>query len=170
MVEVSREHGVPKMLVQSAENRRQLAEDAARRASDENLAYDSVWCVFDVNDHPNVADAKEMARDNGIELAVSNPCFELWLLLHFRESPGMQHRRKIQTMLKVHVAEYDKSINFAKFRPHCVIAAGRAHKLDRLAERVNKPGRNPTTGVYRLLEAIKGDSYSNVALNRSAGS
>lgn len=132
------------------------------------LAYDSVWCVFDVNDHPNIPDAKEMARDNGIDLAISNPCFELWLLLHFRESPGMQHRRKIQIMLKVHVAEYDKSIDFAKFRPHCDVAAGRALKLDRLADRINRPGRNPTTGVYRLLQAIKGESYSNVDFSRSA--
>ena len=30
----------------------------------------------------------EMARDNGILLAISNPCIEFWLLLHFRDNPG----------------------------------------------------------------------------------
>ena len=45
---------------------------------DDNLRYDSVSCVFGVDDHPHIPDATAMARDKGIELAVSNQCFELW--------------------------------------------------------------------------------------------
>ena len=26
-----------------------------------------------------------MARDNGIRVAISNPCFELWLVLHYAQ-------------------------------------------------------------------------------------
>jgi hypothetical protein len=46
---------------------------------------DEVWCVFDVDEHPKLAEARDQANANGIQLAVSNPCFELWLLLHFQE-------------------------------------------------------------------------------------
>ena len=118
------------------------------------MQYDEVWCVFDVDDHPGINDAQQMARASGIKLAISNPCFELWLLLHFREPPGAQDRHTIQDMLKTHVREFDKSIDFELFRPHCEVAIKRAHSLDRLAVQVNKPGRNPTTGVYKLLKRI----------------
>jgi RloB-like protein len=85
------EHGVPKTLVEIAKEHQKKAEADARREGDDNLAYDSVWCVFDRDDHPHVPDAQQMARDNDIQLSISNPCFELWLLLHFRDDPGMQH-------------------------------------------------------------------------------
>jgi len=81
-----------------AKEHKKTAEANSRREKEVNLLYNSVWCVFDVDDHPRVADARQMAADNGIELAISNPCFELWLLLHFRDGPGMQHRDKIETV------------------------------------------------------------------------
>lgn len=111
-IKISSEHGVPKTLVIAAKDYQQKAEDEAHREGDENLIYDSVWCVFDVDDHPNVSDAMQMAHDNRIRLAISNPCFELWLVLHFRDNPGMQHRAKIQKMLSRHVPGYDKGIEF----------------------------------------------------------
>jgi hypothetical protein len=93
-IEIAPSTGVPRTLVQVAKEKKENAEEEANRQRDPNLAYDSVWCVFDIDDHPKVGEAKEMARDNNIKLAISNPCFELWLLLHFRENPGMQHRHK----------------------------------------------------------------------------
>ena len=105
------------------------AQDAARREDDENLAYDAVWCVFDVDEHPQIADARQMARANGIELAISNPCFELWLLLHFRDSPGMQHR---DTMRQVAIAsmypDTTSGSNFAAYAEGYPQAAKRAEQ------------------------------------------
>jgi hypothetical protein len=116
-VKIAPEHGVPRTLVETAKRRKKEAEEDAAREKDDNLAFDSVWCVFDVDEHPRVADAREMARDNGIDLAISNPCFELWLLLHFRESPGMQDRARIRDMLREHVPEYDKHVDYAAYSP-----------------------------------------------------
>ena len=96
-----------------------------------------------------------MARDNAIDLAVSNPCFELWLLLHFRESPGMQDRAKIKTMLTQHVPEYDKHVEFTAYSAGYEQAVTRAKRVDELAESAGEPGRNPTTGVYKLTELIR---------------
>lgn len=50
-------------------------------------AFDEVWCVFDHEFPPNntlFQPAVEAARQNSFKLAVSNPAFEVWLLLHFR--------------------------------------------------------------------------------------
>jgi len=50
-----------------------------------NLDIDQYWCVFDVESplpHPKLLEARAKAKANGVELAISNPCFELWLVLH----------------------------------------------------------------------------------------
>jgi hypothetical protein len=154
IVEVSKEHGVPRTLVELAKTLKREAANAARRERDENLSYDEVSCVFDVDDHPKLDEARQMAIDNEIELAVSNPCFELWLLLHFRESPGMQHRHDLQKMMKPHVPRYDKSVDFERFSPNYESARLRATRLQRVADEDGDPHRNPTTGVYRLTESI----------------
>src|SRR5262249_19618035 len=155
-IAIAPEHGGPRTVVNTAKERKKEAEAAARREADENLVYDSVWCVFDVDDHPQVADAMQMARDNGIELAISNPCFELWLLLHFRDSPGMQHRAAMQRMLSKHVPGYDKRVEFMVYGAGYRQAVERAKRMDEAAQSSGESGRNPTTGVYKLTMAIEG--------------
>jgi hypothetical protein len=154
---IVREHGVPRTLVETAKQRKSEAIVAARQEKDENLVFDSIWCVFDMDTHPNVADAKEMSRDNDIRLAVSNPCFELWLLLHFRDHPGMKSHTDVKAMLATFVADYDKSIDYARYSDGYEQAVERARRLDEAAEKANEAGRNPTTGVYKLTELIRGE-------------
>jgi hypothetical protein len=153
--EISDEHGVPMTLVRTAKRLKTEAETEAHRERDDNIAYDSVWCVFDVDEHPEVPNAREMARDNGIELAVSNPCFELWLLLHFRDNPGMKSRQEIQQMLAEHVTGYVKHVDYSTYSDGYPEAVTRATQLDAAAELDGDTGRNPTTGVYKLTELIR---------------
>ncbi len=76
--------GVPMTLVDKAiefqkENRR-LAHHGERPD------YDQIWCLFDGGDkHPNVPKALGSAKESGIRVAVSVPCFEVWQLLHLQE-------------------------------------------------------------------------------------
>jgi hypothetical protein len=157
-IEVAKEHGVPWTLVNIAKECKRDAEAAARSERDDNLAFDSVWCVFDVDEHPRVSDAKVMARDNGIELAISSPCFELWLLLHFRENPGMRDRTRMKRLLAEHVPDYDKSGDFATYAAGYRQAVNRAKRMDQSAADDGDVGRNPTTGVYKLTECIRSES------------
>ena len=154
-VVVDPEHGVPLTLVRRAKEARLDAERRAAREGDDNVAYDEVWCVFDTDDHPHLEDACQMARDNGIDVALSNPCFELWLLLHFRDSPGMQGRKDLLRLLRGHVSDYDKRIDFADYQPGYVSALERAKRLDAGARADGEDRRNPTTGVYRLTESVR---------------
>ena len=146
--------GVPKTVV--AEAKREL-QDAKRRAAaenDDNLAYDAVWCVFDVDEHPHMREAIQTAHDNGLQLAVSNPCFELWLWLHFKDSPGVIHRHDLQSRLRGVLGEYDKNVHMDEFAPHIELAMTRASRLERDADAADESGRNPTTGVWRLARTI----------------
>lgn len=95
-----------------------------------------------------------MADANGIDLAVSNPSFELWLLLHFATC-GMQHRHKIAEMLEGYVPGYDKGVSFNSYKDGYLQAVARARRLAEEATSDGEPYRNPTTGVYRLTELIR---------------
>lgn len=63
------------------------AAAAARvRSAQEQEEIDEVWCLFDIEwpeNHPGLREAKTKAAGSDVRLAVSNPCFELWLALHF---------------------------------------------------------------------------------------
>jgi hypothetical protein len=154
-VEVAAETGVPRTVVEIAVRLRDEAEQEAKRERDENLRWDEVWGVFDIDEHPNLDQARTMARDHAIELAVSNPCFELWALLHFQEHRAHMDRAKAREALQQHLRDYDKSLDFAKMYPGYSDAVRRAQELAREADIHGEPGRNPTTGVYRLTESIR---------------
>ena len=147
--------GVPKTIVEFAKEHKREADKRARREKDDNLRYDEVWCVFDVDKHANIPDAKQMARDDGIELAMSNPCFELWLWLHFADQPGMQHRHDLQSMMKRHIPNYGKDVDYSNYAAGYDEAVRRASRLDKDAKAANEEGRNPTTGIWRLTESIR---------------
>ena len=68
--------------IELREERRKLAEESL------HVKYDEVWAVFDreAQNHPRgrqMPQAIELAMKNEIRIAVSNPCFEFWLLLHY---------------------------------------------------------------------------------------
>jgi hypothetical protein len=147
--------GVPKSVVERAIAERDAAAEEAKRQRDDNLRWDEVWAVFDIDDHPNVAAARQLALQHGISLAVSNPCFELWAVLHFQDQGAHIERGKLRAVLQKHLKGYDKELDFARLHPGYADAVRRAKALDVAATRAGRPGRNPTTGVAALTEAIR---------------
>lgn len=147
--------GVPITVVETAIAERRLADEEARRQRDENLRWDQVWAVFDIDEHPNVAAAKQLALANDILLAVSNPCFELWAFLHFVDQQGHIERGRLRAALQEHLPGYDKELSFPRMHAGYDDAVRRARQLDDAATRVDRAGRNPTTGVYLLTEVIR---------------
>lgn len=78
-----------------------------RQAPDE---FDDVWCVFDVDEFTGIDDAVRLAGRQGIGVAVSNPCFELWLLLHFdRHTAHCPSFDALLPLLRRYVPAYDKA-------------------------------------------------------------
>src|SRR4051812_45462119 len=129
VVEIDDQGGVPKTLVERAAARKREAERDAKSRRDEFLSYDEVWCVFDVDEHPHLPDARQQARDNGIELAVSNPCFELWALLHFQDHTAHIERGDARRRLRQHLPEYEKSLPFIRLHTTYAEAVKRALEL-----------------------------------------
>jgi hypothetical protein len=144
----------PKTLVDFAIEKKQRAERDADRQGDDNVKYDEVWCVFDIDAHEYVQEAKQTAAANNIELAISNPCFELWLLLHFQEQRAHIERHHVQSACRGHMPEYVKEVPFELVFHHHQEAVGRAVALDKWQNSQGRPGGNPSTGVHRLTERI----------------
>jgi hypothetical protein len=149
----------PKSLVRVAKKYNRKAESEAKRQKDSFVRFDEVWCVFDRDDHLTFFSAIEMARDNNFKVAASNPAFELWLLLHFRENPGAQDRTKILEMLKIEVPGFQKEqIKYADYQDGYIDAVRRAEQMDELALQRGESKPNPSTGVYQLTESIREDT------------
>jgi len=144
----------PKTLVDFAVELKKRAEKDARRQGDENLKFDEVWCVFDVDAHPHILDAKQKAEANKVQLAVSNPCFELWLLLHFQDQRAHIERDRAQAACREHMPAYEKEVPFGVVFPLYHEAVRRADALHKWQETRECVGENPWTGVYRLTERI----------------
>ena len=153
-VEVQPVGMTPKPLVDYAVDLKEEAETKARREKDDNLKYDEVWCVFDVDAHERLPDAKQKANANQIRLAISNPCFELWLLLHFQHQRAHIERDRAQSACRDRMPGYDKEVPFDRVFPHYQSAVQRAVELDHWQETRGCAGENPSTGVHRLTERI----------------
>ncbi|GGO01517.1 hypothetical protein GCM10010116_02850 [Microbispora rosea subsp. aerata] len=144
----------PLSVVKEAVRRRDKARSAARRQRDAFLAYDETWAVVDVDDHASLDEAIRMARGSGINLVISRPCFEIWLLWHYQDCPAALTTRDIQRKLAARLPNYDKHLpaDFP-YRDH-QRAERRARQADPDHTAPNRKGRNPSTNVWLLVNGI----------------
>ncbi|HZR19110.1 MAG TPA: RloB family protein [Verrucomicrobiae bacterium] len=79
---------------------------------------DEFWVLLDTDHHfrdqnlPGTLEAMRQARQAGLEVAVSNPCFELWLLLHHEDVPlgtVFANADAIVQRLRTILGEYNKT-------------------------------------------------------------
>ena len=129
---------------------------------------DQIWCVFDVdnflNDNPeeyNKAIAE--AKNNGIKLAWSNECFELWLLLHFQvvsgEIPRKGYHKKLASAFRTqHLGVYQKNGDkmFENTFNFVDAAIKNANNLPQPNVVTNNHSTNPSTGMVPLIETLQG--------------
>ena len=123
---------------------------------------DKIYCVFDadfdINKQKNIDVAKKMAQENGIELIISNPSFELWYRLHFSYTKKQYSSNKeLIEDLKTFVPEYKKNMNIYEQIKNKEKDAIENNK--KLEEEQLQDGKtlfsihcNPYTSVYKILE------------------
>jgi hypothetical protein len=116
-------------------------------------SFDDVWCVVDVDEF-DLGPAVRLAAQQGISLAVSNPCFETWLVLHFTERTApLAGFAQVERILLRYVPDYCKSkLDFARYADGVEKAAGRAR---RLAEHGQEHLVNPSSGVWPLVRKFE---------------
>jgi RloB-like protein len=132
------ENGSPLEVVRGAYRRRN-AED-----------YDAAWAVCDVDTYSTDGPTREASR-NEVHLLWSNPCFEVWLILHKANCTAyLENADKCIAKLESIIGEWDKTkLDFSIFRDGIDDAVRRAKELG------DPPAANPSTAVWRLIEALK---------------
>jgi hypothetical protein len=149
---------VPKTLVATA-------VAAHKRAIDEEAEIDEFWCVFDVEwprNHPGLKTAVQQAQTNGINLAISNPCFELWLVLHFQDHTGWLDNTGACRLRSRLDGSASKSLDPATYMPLTAEAALRAAALETRHVRngTDFPHDNPSSGMHRLIASVEPPNFS----------
>lgn len=149
-------HTTPFELVQAAAAQRR--EDLREAKKGRGSAFHQYWCIFDVDEHPRLPDALEMARANDIHIALSSPCLELWFLLHFENQTAYINRHDAQARSKGHLkcgkelTESALSLLVIEFEEARARAQALAVKHE--ADGSNPPW-NPHSDVWRLVEVIR---------------
>ena len=153
-VEIVPAAGVPMTIAKTA-----MAAAKPRRRKESFEEGDQVWAVFDRDAHPRFEEAVRLCEQHGVEVARSDPCFELWLILHERDYDRPCDHREAQRELGGLRPEYDR--DGAKM-PDCADmvhrieqAESRADAQLRRREEQGAPYGNPSTTVFRLTRAIR---------------
>ena len=139
---------------------------------------DELWMVIDRDKWTDkmLADvARQCMQDRYLHIALSNPCFELWLLLHLEDVTSMNDEEKIKLRenkreskngdpwlkkrLRLRMGSYQESnYDTSLLLPHVERARKRAKELDSI-----KSHRWPQeigTRVYRIIDSIHFANYN----------
>lgn len=141
----------------------QVLDERTYRKQDKEWTEDDIaWAVFDGDEHRanninNWREALQLARGNDIHLAISNPSFEYWYLLHYQDQNSSLTRQQAMRLLKVHIPDYEKSdvLYREELQPLTKAAIDRARQVAHLAEgNASEAYANPCTHVCELVEII----------------
>ncbi len=149
--------GVPLTVVQAAvEERNRLINE--QRQSKDSFDVFRVWAVFDRDAHPHVEQALSLARENRIDVAFSNPCFEVWPLLHLVDYGAQDGRHAVQARLAAAMPgyhhEHGATVDFQAIKNHFPIAYERARRHNSMREAEGAPLGCPCTTVGELVKKI----------------
>src|SRR5690606_11957126 len=127
--------GVPLTVVRAAIAERSRLIEQARKKNGASPIPFSVWAVFDRDEH-EVQEALQLAEEHKIGVAFSNPCFELWPLLHLVNEYGAQDgRHEVQRRLHAVMPNYhhDRSprLDFELMRDRLEYAFLQAERLNK---------------------------------------
>lgn len=130
-----------------------------KKSKDSFTANDKVWAMFDRDEHPNFESAVSRCETSGVSVGRSNPCFELWLILHLELFDGPDNNAGVCARLRKLRPEYDpsscKRCNWEELIPHLHEAERRAEKQLEERSRDSSPYGRPSTTVGRLTAAIR---------------
>ena len=146
--------GDPRAVVERA------IEELEKSKRDRLATRDSVWAMFDRDIHHRFDEARNLARGNGLRLAISNPCFELWGILHYQDQNAPLERRECQRELGKLCPSYnagggkvfgDREVIEQRYP----VAVERASLSVKRRDEEGEPGGNPSTTVHLLTEFIR---------------
>ena len=97
----------------------------------------------------------------GIHIAISNPCFEFWYLLHFQYTTKfLRDYPAVRSVLAAYLPDYEKANDvYVQLSEHTTDAIQNAKRVEQyhIQNGDNKPfgiAVNPFTDIYQLVESL----------------
>ena len=154
------------------------------------VKYDSIWFHFDYDNEPNINRQERQPHKDGnfnnacdrlvekvdekgaksweidlrgkkkYKVVYSNPCFELWILLHYKYQTGFINRSDAFRAVKQLLSGYDKGKRFDSYsevRDKESIAIARAKRLENHQDgnkHFNFHERTPSSTLFFLIEEM----------------
>jgi len=129
------------------------AAKAGRNRPEER--FDELWAVCDTDDPRRSGAAAALARmvDSGLDVALSHPTFEVWLLLHHGDVRGALHsaeaKRRVAAQGETAVAHWPLAAERAsRIRMEAVPAVQTPHPVKLVL------ATNPSTNVDELVQLL----------------
>jgi hypothetical protein len=152
--------------IQIVEYARDLFNNGESRKGIQRRAFDRVFTVFDRDDHASFEAALQLTANLEGRLrndynarvpfvaVVSDPCFELWLLLHFEDIRRPMSGSDVQKRLKIHIPGYAKGStdHYSRVRHLTGEAMSRADRLR--AERARDESEGPYSCMPDLVRFL----------------
>ena len=118
---------------------------------------DEAWLVVDKDQWTNeqLNQLENWAQESAnFGLAVSNPMFEYWLLLHFEDGNGIASSQDCTNRLKKYLPGYDKGLKSRKVTRNRINQAVRRARIRDNPPCADWPRAMGGSTVYRLVEKI----------------
>ncbi|MDN5342760.1 MAG: hypothetical protein PWP28_1635 [Oceanotoga sp.] len=125
-----------------------------------NNEFDYYFLVFD-KDYNSFENIEKVMSKKEYKILFSNPCFELWIILHYKLIDKKTDCKEIIKMIKKFIPNYSKGQNdlFTKLKDKLTIAIENNNKLldnhCKLYNHKNFIKLNPYTNIFELYNIIK---------------
>lgn len=140
----------------------QVVEQAVTERKDLDEERDAVWAVFDMEHikvaRDNAEQAKVKAETKNVNVARSDPCFEVWTLLHL-EDTGKHFKDceqvidRIKTLWKT---EFGEPFEQKAHADYSQIMGRRNEAACRAKQHHQKNPKDPSwTEIYKIIDAIE---------------
>lgn len=125
---------------------------------------DEIYCAYDVDENldEDLEAAERLAEANGIKILLSNPCFEIWILLHFEQTSRTYQRDELYLQVKKYIKNFEKCLEiYPLIKGQQNFAIENAERLNNIHEEneisLSCRACNPSTQVFRLIKHINKD-------------
>ena len=137
---------------------------AEQRNKDERFR--NIWLVFDRDEVKNFDKLIEVAKKNKMNIAWSNPCFEIWLMSYFKNLENIPNSKKCcETFEKVFQENTNKKYKKSEEKIYNILCENgnensaikrSREKYHQVRKEYSKPSKMiGCTTVYKLVEELK---------------
>lgn len=143
---------------------REMIAYARQKKRDKQDSFDQIWCVFDIEYGADqaarfgISEAYDNAKRNAIKTAISNPCFEIWLLIHIEPiSAAISRHQACKKCKELRIVAEKDICDPQRLIELYHIAKQHAEKLMDKHKREGKKAPEemiPSSGMHLLIDEI----------------